>query len=56
MLSFKEEILVLNRKLKGELILLEGIVRRDVLKKNFMVKIAKENDLLIAVAVFTNVL
>jgi 4'-phosphopantetheinyl transferase len=55
-LSFKEEILVLNRKLKGELILLEGIVQRDVLKKNFMVKIAKENDLLIAVAVFINVL
>ena len=54
-LSFKEEILVLNRKLKGELILLEGIVQRDVLKKNFMVKIAKENDLLIAVAVFTTV-
>jgi len=54
-LSFKEEIFVLNRKLRGELILLEGIVQRDVLKKNFMVKIAKENDLLIAVAVFTTV-
>ncbi len=54
-LSFKEEILILNRKSKGELILLEGIVQRDVLKKNFMVKIAKENDLLIAVAVFTAV-
>jgi 4'-phosphopantetheinyl transferase len=54
-LSFKEEILVLNRKLKGELILLEGIVQRNDLKTNFMVKIAKENDLLIALAVFTTV-
>ena len=51
-LSFKDEILILNRKLNGQLILLEGIVQRNIPKKNFMVKIAKENDLLIAVAVF----
>ena len=51
-LSFKDEILILNRKLNGQLILLEGIVQRNIPKKNFMVKITKENDLLIAVAVF----
>ena len=37
-LSFKDEILILNRKLNGQLILLEGIVQRNIPKKNFMVK------------------
>ena len=52
-LSFKEEILILNRKIQGELILLEGLVQRNVTQRGFIVKIANEKDLIIAVAVFT---
>lgn len=52
-LAFKEEISILQRKKQGELILLEGKVQRSMPKQEFIVKIAKENDLLIAVATFT---
>ena len=52
-LSFREEILSLRKKIQGELIIFEGVVKRNAPKQNFIVKIAKENDLLIAVAVFT---
>ena len=52
-LSFKDEITILKRKEQGELILLEGKVQRNIPEQEFIVKIARENDLLIAVATFT---
>lgn len=52
-LAFKDEITILKRKKHGELILLEGKVQRTIPKREFIVKIARENDLLIAVATFT---
>lgn len=52
-LAFKDEITILKRKKQGELILLEGKVQRNIPKREFIVKIARENDLLIAVATFT---
>ena len=51
-LAFKDEITIFNRKEQGELILLEGKVQRNIPKREFIVRIAKENDLLIAVATF----
>lgn len=52
-LAFKDEITILKRKKHGELILLEGKVQRNIPKREFIVKMARENDLLIAVATFT---
>lgn len=51
-LSFKEEIIMLERSVQGELIILKGRIRRDIPQRNFIVKIGKENDFLLAVAVF----
>jgi 4'-phosphopantetheinyl transferase len=53
-LAFKDEITIFKRKKQEELILLEGKVQRNIPKREFIVKIARENDLLIAVATFIN--
>jgi 4'-phosphopantetheinyl transferase EntD len=53
-LAFKDEITIFKRKKQEELILLEGTVQRNIPKREFIVKIARENDLLIAVATFIN--